>query len=749
MGVGLAFFNPAIVPIDQDGDGIPDTGLIDPDGDGRSSVDIQNHFYNFNGSSRYLNGDLLSGTERYNIYSYGEYDFGNDSNTSAYFEALHSVRKSEVFGPGASIFPEVPGNNPYNPCNQGQPNGVNCIGFFGGLNFGNVEVTPIVHIRGDRDNNDVEIEQTRLVAGIRGDIPSWQTDGGFGNWSYDAYVSHSVSDGTDSQTGILEPELLMGIESARFDANGNVVCGDGTGTCVPVNMFHPSIYTDGGGAFGTQAEQDFVFGTRSFDTNVEQTIVSAVLQGDAFRLPWNDATVPLVLGWEWREDAIDSQPNDVARDGLFIAFFKDGGAKGDRTVNELFFEGELPILEGVKYADELSLNLSARWTDESTYGDDTTYSIKSLYRPLEWLTFRGTYGTSFRAPNAREQFLVGTSGFNTISDPCFVPPSARNPALDPSQPDEYNAMNDTRSQAVLDNCAANGIDPTAFGLDSTSTGNYSVEVLRKGGQQVQLDINPETSTSKTYGVVIDQKLWDDMTLRIGATAFDIRVEESIALLSSQFIINDCYVENPGNTSAFCKLLSRGDDGFLDRIDSSFINVNTITSTGIDYNLFFQRDFVINDRNLAFTLDARMTRILSNRFVFGNSDEDDARTPIAPEWEGTILASAAYRDFTFNWRATYVGPAEDDRVDFGNFVPCATLTINCRPLAKTSTFWTHTASVSWRPRDWTVTVGIVNMFDEHPPLMDADAPELQLNNLPLGVGYDILGRRAFASVRKAF
>ena len=438
----------------------------------------------------------------------------------------------------------------------------------------------------------------------------------------------------------------------------------------------------------------------------------------------------------------------MARDGLFYAYFKDGGAKGDRTINELFFEGELPILEGQKYADELSLNLSARWTDESTYGSDTTYSIKSLYRPLEWLTFRGTYGTSFRAPNAREQFLVGQSGFATVSDPCVVPPAARDGSLDPSIPPTYNPDNDSRSPTILENCAANGVDPTSLGIDGAVT-SYSVEVLRKGGQQVQLDIDPETSTSITYGVVLDQKIWDDVTLRIGATAFDIEVEDSITLLGTQFIVNDCYVENPGNTSGFCRFLTRGADGFLDQIDSSFININTISSTGIDYNLLFQRDFVVNDRNLALTLDARMTRILSNRFVFGTSDEDDARTPIAPEWEGTILASAGYRDFTLNWRASYTGPAEDERLAFGTFVPCQTLAVACRPLAKTSTYWTHTASVSWRPRDWTVTVGVVNMFDEEPPLMDQAAPELQLNNLPLGTGYDVLGRRAFASVRKAF
>ena len=749
--VGFTGFNPAaIVPIDQNGDGIPDTGLIDPDGDGLSSVDLQTDYFNYNGSPRERAADLFSGSERYNIYAYGEYDFGNDSNTSAYFEALFSNRKTQLTNAGPQLFPDVPANNPYNPCNQGQPNGVNCIGFFGGLNFGNIEVTPIVRIRGDRDNAEAEIEQTRLVGGLRGDLPTWQNDNGFGNWSYDAYVSYSVSDGTEFRHGILEPPLLEGINTARFDANGNIVCGDGTGTCVPVNMFAPSIYQTGGGVFGSQAETDFLFGVRAFDTEVEQTILSAVLQGDAFRLPWNDATVPLVLGWEWREDAIESRPNDVARDGLFFGFFSDGGATGDRNINEFFFESELPILEGVKYADELSLNLSARWTDESTYGSDTTYSLKGLYRPLSWLTFRGTYGTSFRAPNAREQFLVGQSGFQTVGDPCFVPTSARDVSIDPSQPDTYRPENDTRSQTTLDNCVANGVDPTTLGLDSGGTGNFSVEVLRKGGQQVQLDIDPETSTSITWGAIIDQKIWDDVTLRMGATAFDIEVEDSISLLGTQFVINDCYVENPGNTSGFCRFVKRDSDNFIEQVDSSFVNINTLISTGIDYNLFFQKDFVVNDRTLGFTFDGRMTRILSSRFVFEDADIDDASTPISPEWEGTFLASASYNDFTLNWRANYIGPAnyEPEPFDTTN-TACDTLIVACRPFVKTTTYWTHTASVSWRPRDWTVTVGLVNVFDERPPLIDNGAPRNQINNLQIGASYDVIGRRAFASVRKAF
>ena len=74
---------------------------------------------------------------------------------------------------------------------------------------------------------------------------------------------------------------------------------------------------------------------------------------------------------------------------------------------------------------------------------------------------------------------------------------------------------------------------------------------------------------------------------------------------------------------------------------------------------------------------------------------------------------------------------------------------CRPIARTGSYWTHTASVTWVPRDWEITLGIVNLFDEEPPLMDGAAPEVQLNNIPLGAGYDLLGRRAFLSLRKQF
>ncbi len=746
--VGFTRFNPAaIVPIDTDGDGVPDTGLVDPDRNGVSEIDLQTDLYNYNGSDRDRAGDMFPGIRRINVYAYGEHDLGNASNSQAYFEFLYANRQNQIFSPGPSIFPDVPANNPYNPCNVFQPNGVNCLGFFGFFSPG-YEVTPIVHIRGDRDNNDVEIEQTRMVAGIRGDLPAWRNNSGFGNWGYDFYFSHSASKGTDFQTGILERELTLSLETSVMDpATGEITCGNGQ-PCVPVNMFADSIYQPGGGAFSSQAEHDYVFGLRSFDTRIYQSIFSGILQGDVATLPWNNTPIPLVLGVEYREDEINSIPNDVAREGLLIAFFRDGGAVGKRDIRELFFETELQLLEDVTLAQDLSLNLALRWTEESTYGSDTTYSAKGVYSPFTGITFRGTYGTSFRAPNTHEQFLAGTSGFATIFDPCVVPIGARDASLDPNVPATYNPDEDLRDPITLANCRANGVDPTMLGLDGLNT-SYSVERLQKGGQQVQLDIDPETSTSYTYGIVLDQPFWDTFTLRVGVTHYDVDVQDTISRLSTGFIVFDCYVEQPDNASPFCRFINRGANGLIELVETSFININAITARGIDYNVYFQRDFIVLDRNLNIELDLRVSRLLENNFVFGDAEEDDAGTPVAPEWEGTALLFATYGKFRFNWRANYIHGEEDEYADFDEYSPCFALGVLCRPTARTDSFWTHTASITWIPRDWEITFGIANLFDEEPPLLDGAVPEVQLNNIPLGAGYDVLGRRAFLQMRKRF
>lgn len=71
---------------------------------------------------------------------------------------------------------------------------------------------------------------------------------------------------------------------------------------------------------------------------------------------------------------------------------------------EAYGELELPLLSGVTAAEELTVNLSGRYTDYKSYGSDETYKIGGLWTPVKWLSFRASYGTSYRAPALYEQF---------------------------------------------------------------------------------------------------------------------------------------------------------------------------------------------------------------------------------------------------------------------------------------------------------------------------------------------------------
>jgi iron complex outermembrane receptor protein len=187
-------------------------------------------------------------------------------------------------------------------------------------------------------------------------------------------------------------------------------------------MYAPSLYPVGAvtGDFGTQAERDYLFGERNFNTVYEQTLVSLVLDGDIFEMPGGEMA-QLAFGYEYRLDDIQSNPDAVARDGLFWGFFSDKGAFGDVSLNEVFAEVQLPLLADKPLLKELTVNVAGRLTDHEYYGENETASAKIGYRPSEPFLIRATWGTAFRAPNNRELFLLGSTGFTNFFDPCYAP----------------------------------------------------------------------------------------------------------------------------------------------------------------------------------------------------------------------------------------------------------------------------------------------------------------------------------------
>ena len=332
-----------------------------------------------------------------------------------------------------------------------------------------------------------------------------------------------------------------------------------------------------------------MFDQSVFDTTITQDVYSAFATGVIGSIPGGD--VAAVIGIEKQELEINSTPDFIADEGLFFGFTSNGGAKGKQVNDEAYFEVALPLLAGVKYAEELNLEISGRHTETTntnfynnveTSDSGKTYSVKLSYRPIQDLLLRATRGTAFRAPNLRESALREEQDNTSVYDYCMAPRSAI--VLSAANGYEYDRSKDFRDQQTIENCIAAGLDPVQFGntlldgdpgTNSTSPNPYSVDFTTGGAS----GLNSETSLGSTFGFVYEipyYSLFKDSdgttSTTIGMTRYDIEINDSIVELSPGYVNYQCYVATPNQQSTFCNQLTR-DPGTnkINNIQTGFLN----------------------------------------------------------------------------------------------------------------------------------------------------------------------------------
>ncbi len=767
------------------------------DGDGDGEPDMNYRDYSLNGRRDYA--ELYPTFKAQNYMVFGEYTFEGEMNLTPFFELGYVENDIILIGDEAQIFQEVPARNPFNICN---PEGIGvdcglavdalytnpnflpqfanrwgglCAAFGIPLSFctpaifglllgpiGPQPTTPIVTIRGDRSDYVRYLEQFRYVAGVSGDLPMLSF-GQLSDWSFEFAFVHSRSDGTVRRAGIREDRLLLALGSYSIN---DIPCENSTETpmhfdtapgCVPVNMFARSLYDSLVGDFATEAERDYVFDNRDFATEYRQTVVTYYMTGSLFELP--AGAVSAGFGLEYREDKIESIPDHVARDGLFWGFFADGGAVGQKYIQEAFGEVELPILAGQLAASELTVNLSARWTKDQYGGTAWTGSGKIAYRPIDSLLIRATGGTSFRAPNLRELFLQAQTGFLSVFDPCLLPDAAINDITN-----EYEPEFDTREPHVLDNCRANGVDPTT--AHNNGFNFYSVEVAAGGA----LDLKEETSESITAGFAWEQPFTNAFDLTIGASYYQIEIDNTVIEPSAGYIVNNCYYSETG-TSPFCGRITRGEltsDGrgpFIEYLDRGFINRDNETARGVDFNITFDTTFTAFDRPFELGVDINAHRVIERTTLFTDDQgvpdfSEFQREWFFPEYRGQGTVRLDYDRWRLSWGVRYVSAGRQDR----NFVdPFSDIydsqgtgftgdtclgppdDLLCRDQGDAPSAVLHSLSGWYNGDTWRVGFGARNLFDEPPPLVDEnEGPWSIIKNAPRGAGYDLRGRTWFLS-----
>jgi iron complex outermembrane receptor protein len=722
----------------------------------------------------------------------------------------------------AQIFPNVPATNQFNPCNRSAPGGVDCrraqnVTFGTTLSTGfDLPVQPIVAVEGDRNNFDVTQEQYRGVLGVRGDLPFIGS-----GWDFELVGVYSKAIGKSKRVGIREDKLAfaLGIDPTAdfdgdgvFDNNGDGIADDYdpelnlggifggpvlaapcsaaglsnpkaamadlTQGCVPVNLFASSLLGAPVGNFASQAERDYLFGVRSFDTSYEQLVITGFAGGSLFTLPAGDVT--LGVGAEYRKDKINSTPSDVASNGLLFGFFGDRGAVGSKDIKEVFGEVNLPLKANEFLVRELTLNLSGRLTDEQFYGTAGTYAIKGVWRPADPLSLKFSYGTSFRAPNLRENFLAGQSGFQTLFDPCAV-------TNDSIASGAYRAADDNREATTLKNCIREGRDPTRVGFDpllGNSIQTSSTEITSGGS----LDLNEETSRAVTAGFAFEETFAGGFDVSVGASYYDIKVKGAIVEPSSQFILNDCYTRQDGQRSQFCDRItsssSQSNRFLVTDVTAGFINLNSESVRGIDINANFGKEVQLFKTNVDFGLELRANHMIERSTLFiddsgvSSVDNDEGEFGL-PRWSGQTTFTADIDKFRFTWQVNYIGPVQqqEDGIDpfsdaFGRgpdglptgFISDTCLgngTKNtdgsvrvagdgrfCRDVGFAGKYFTHTVSLRYRTDTLTLRAGVTNLFDRDPPLVDG-SEVLSIANTPIGSGYDYNGREFFVAIQKKF
>ena len=614
---------------------------------------------------------------------------------------------------------------------------------------------PVYSLKGLSQRRKTDIDDFRIILGVEGDL-GFAADKG---WIYDVFASYEESSGTSIQAGMLEPHIRESLDTLRMTSTGELVCGlprnvGGFGFITPadcpiVDWFADSLFTTRGGdkTFATQEETDYLFGNVINSTTLEQTHLSALVTGDIFEMP--AGTVGLVLGTEWRENSIFSA-NDIVRAQALSASEapdQEGDTIGETSIFDLYLETELPLAEWA------TLNLSGRYTDEENFGNETTYSIKGEVRPVESLRLRGTFGTTFRAPNLREQFLAGQAGvIGGREDPCVVPPTANNGAV-------YDPTGETRSQTVLDNCVLDGVDPLALGLQA----NVLIPTQTGGSTAIKA----ETSESFTAGFVYTQNFTDAFDLDFSVTYFSIEVEDTVEELDPIEVLARCYEDDPNLANALCNRVTRlgvnPSNNTVSRVDSSFVNLGLVTSKGYDINARYIDDFNLGNTfvDMTWTLTATNYTELKEQIDPESPIDDRVGEAGFPEWSWVIRGNFTINDnWGVAWRSRFVGEFERDVDDIdasnnGSRDACNVLggptndpTGPCIKAHAGDSLWYHDLSLTYEADEWSVTGGIRNLADEEPPLIDQGQGPARMNMVVQST-YDLYGRRFFLNATKRF
>jgi outer membrane receptor protein involved in Fe transport len=566
-------------------------GTIVPIDFSRSDV-----FYNYGAVNHYQRP-----VERWNLGASGHYEI-TDS-VEAYFDTTYMNNKTEAQIAESASFNRPFETNCDNPLLTGGagPNGdgimlgsitgtfdaddnfVSCLDWMAAGNE-SVDVQFINshrNVEGGPRVSTYENSSWRAIFGFRGDIND--------DFSFDIFGQFSATEGTRISQNDLNYNRVQQALYIVDDGNGNPVCRDSSGGCVPWNIFERN-------ADGTTGVTDeaaaFIAGVGIVTGETEQTVFGGTIEGDftnmGIQSPMADAGLSGLVGFEMREDKLGRLADDISKISGGRGLTGTGGATlpiaGEIEVEEIFMEMSMPLITGKPMIQELGLTAGYRYSDYTTNGngvsnsfDADTYFAGISWAPNDEVRFRFNQAVAIRAPNVFDLYvgintgLVELAPVNGDGDQCSGPTPVA-----------------TQAQ-----CANTGLSAAQYGsVDPSAAGQFN---LITGGNP---NLVAEEGETTTFGVVITPSMIENLSVSIDY--FDIEVTDAIGSVPAQTSYDRCLTTgDPAfcanvtrDTAGTLHLLNEAPDGGLSGLSQQNVNVSTFATEGVDLNVTYMLD--LND-----------------------------------------------------------------------------------------------------------------------------------------------------------
>lgn len=563
-------------------------------------------------------GSMFPDAERFSFNYLGKYEIADDVRAFAELNGQNS--KSIIRGAASPSFNllNMDADNPNHPFADDPSHPLH-----------NQDLTMrrrLVEI-GNREKR-VDTDYYRIILGAEGEYKEW-------NWeaAYSYIKSESTERGTDGFPNTRRAQEA--IDSGLW------------------NPFEPSQ--------NTQEALDFI------ETNTTRVGKSTNRSFDALVsgpiMQFNQADVMLAVGATYREESIRDDPDEqFLRGEVFGTESTQAQARRDSTA--IFAELALP------FSDELEVQLAVRYEDYSDFGTTTDPKISFLWKPMDELSFRGSFGTAFRAPSLHQLGLGATN----------------------------------ESPEVVDTlrCAAIG-DP-----EHRSCSPEENIALFSGNP----DLGPEESTSYNLGVIYE--IAENLDISIDYYSYDIEDiidSDTQFLLSTRGLDPNIVVRRPTPIP--------NDPGEIVQINDSFQNIGDLETSGLDIDLGYKLETELGEFDFGFV----MNYVLDLEEVRPGLDTNNDGVPDPrvdtvegdyeqPEFRFTLSTGWTYEDFSGSLAINHIdGYRQDDSVRIKRNADGEVTAI----LPDVDSMTTVDLVLNYRGiENTTLTLGATNLFDEEPP-----------------------------------